>query len=94
MDTIITPRRLEETFPAFQVHSQHQGLSFLRYNHSFSFASSDEEEEVEEGGGGKRRRQKKKRGEVLYLPGLDGSGCTLGPQVRLFSFWAGGWVGG
>lgn len=23
-----------------------------------------------------------KRGRVLFLPGLDGSGCTLGPQVR------------
>jgi hypothetical protein len=23
-----------------------------------------------------------KEGVVLFLPGLDGSGCTLGPQVR------------
>ncbi|TFJ81215.1 hypothetical protein NSK_007432, partial [Nannochloropsis salina CCMP1776] len=68
MDTIITPTRIE-SLPGFTVVERIDGLAFVRYNHSTSSPSSTPPAASE------------KRGEVLYLPGLDGSGCTLGPQI-------------
>jgi hypothetical protein len=83
MDAIIEPRRIED-FVGFSVVERIDGVSFVRAGplvsesttnqSSVSSESSASSSDSEEEGG--------KRGRVLFLPGLDGSGCTLGPQVR------------
>ena len=73
MDAIITPKRVE-ALPGFSVVERIDGLAFVRYNHTTTPSSLPPSPSISSSG-------MEKRGEVLYLPGLDGSGCTLGPQV-------------
>jgi hypothetical protein len=73
MDAIITPKRVE-ALPGFSVVERIDGLAFVRYNHTTPPSSLPSSLSSSSSG-------MEKRGEILYLPGLDGSGCTLGPQV-------------
>ncbi len=74
MDAIIEPRRIEE-FAGFSVVERIDGVDFVRARPAATNKSGSE-------GGGVVEEEKEKRGRILFLPGLDGSGCTLGPQVR------------
>ncbi|KAM3569182.1 hypothetical protein VYU27_008721, partial [Nannochloropsis oceanica] len=76
MDAIITPKRVE-ALPGFSVVERIDGLAFVRYTHNPSTPSSSSSSTPPS----TPSSGMEKRGEILYLPGLDGSGCTLGPQI-------------
>lgn len=92
MDAIIEPRRIEE-MEGFRVVERWEGVAFVRAvdcmdgSSAHNGGSSSSLGSGRGSGGGDVMGGR--RGRVLFLPGLDGSGCTIGPQVGIFMYGGG-----